>query len=129
MSTAPTTDNAPVDVINGIVSAFFTGGEVAAEAFLTALDPALLANPLGQWIIDEGVGYIGQILSIAGQKFIDGIVIDVQTNSEKSTVLSTATALAIANASGDKSAIADAVSNLSAAYKAVINMDGWGTPK
>ncbi len=125
---APTTDNAALDFLNGVIGALMSSGEVAAEAYITASDPALFAIPIVAWIIDEGVVYLGQILSIAGQKFGDALIIDFQTGSEQASVLSTGTALAIAQASGNAAAIASAVASASNAWKSAINFDGWGTP-
>jgi hypothetical protein len=127
MST-PTTDNQTADILNGVVSALMSGGEKAAEVFVTGLAPAFFGNPITQWLLDEGISYIGQILSIAGQKFVDSLVIDAQTNWEKSDVLDSGTALALALASKDPAAIQTATNNLSQAYKAVVNFDGWSTP-
>lgn len=114
--------------MNNVISAFMSGGEAAAEAYLTTLDPALLAFPPIAWLMDEAVGYLGQILSIAGQRFADQIVINIQTQGEESDVITAGTALAIANASGDQAAIAAAVTAASAAYKAAFGFDGWATP-
>jgi hypothetical protein len=125
----PTTDNTGADFLNTVISAFMSGGQIAAEAAITALDPPLLANPIAQFLLAQGVGYLGSILSIAGQKFGDALVMDLQTGSEKSNVLTAATALAIAQASGNQTAIAAAVANADAAWKAVTNFDGWSTPK
>lgn len=127
MST-PTTDNQTADILNGVVSALMSGGEQAAELYVTGLAPEVFANPIMQWLLDEGIQYVGQILSIAGQKFVDSLVTDAQTNWEKSDVLDSGTALALALASKDPAAIQTATANLSAAYKAVVNFNGWATP-
>ncbi len=123
-----TTDNQTADILNCVIQALLSGGEKAAEAYLTALDPVLLANPIMSWLMDVGVQYIGQILSIAGQKFVDQLVIDAQVNYEKSGVLDAGTALTLAMASKDQAAIDMAKANLSAAYQAIISFDGWSHP-
>lgn len=128
MST-PTTSNTAANIINDVISALMSGGEQAAEAYLTALDPAILSVPIIAWLMDEGVQWLGQILSIAAQKFADNVIIDIQTNAENSEVINASTALALAIGSGDQSAIQNAVSNASAAYKAAFGFDGWATPK
>jgi len=124
-----TTDNQTADILNGVVSALMTGGEAAAELFVTGLAPEVFANPIAQWLLDEGIQYIGQILSIAGQKMVDQIVFAIQTGGETSNVLSTSTALAIAQASGDPNAIASAVTDASNAWKSIVSFDGFATPK
>ncbi len=125
----PSATNSTADVINGIISALMSGGEVAAEAYITALDPVLFTPPIMQWLLDRGVQYLGQILSIAGQKFADQVVFSIQTQGEQADVITATTALAIAQASNDTAAIAGAVSAASAAYKAAFRLDGWATPK
>lgn len=124
----PTTDNKVADFLNGIVNAFATGGEAAAKVYLVALAPGLFAYPLVGWIADELLSYLGQILSIAGQKFATQIVIDIQTNGEKSSVITAATAFQIALASGNSGAIQDAANTLSGAYGDLVHFDGWSTP-
>ena len=128
MGTTPTTTNEIAEIINQVISAFMSGGEAAAEAYLTALDPALLALPPIAWLMDEGVGYLGQILSVAGQKFVDSIVIDIVSNQEKSSVITTATAFQFALGSGNQAAITQASQNLSTAYANLIHWDGNATP-
>lgn len=128
MSSSPTTENVAADILNGVISALMSGGEKAAEAYLTALDPAVLAIPIIAWIMDEGIKYLGQILSVAGQKFADEIVIDVETNGERSSVITTATALQFALASGNATDIALATQNASAAWGKLIHYDGSSQP-
>ena len=104
------------------------GGETAAEAYITSLDPAILAIPIVAWFVDQGVQYLGQILSIASQKFVDTVVIEIQTNAEKSSVITAATALQFALGSGNQAAITQASNNLSQAYASLIHFDGIATP-
>lgn len=129
MGTVPTTNNVAAEVLDGVISALMSGGEKAAEAYLTTLAPEVLAIPIIAWIMDEGVHYIGQILSIAGQKFATQIVIDVQTRGEQSSVITTATALQFALSSGNASDIAIATQNASAAWANLIHYDGSAQPK
>lgn len=124
----PTTDNKALEIINGIISALMAGGEKAAEAYIVALDPALLGLPIINWIVDEGVQYLATILSVAGQKFADNLVINIQTEQEGNDVINATTALAIAQASNDAKAIAQAVVTAGQAYKAAFNLDGWANP-
>jgi hypothetical protein len=122
------TDNQAADVVNGIIRAIISGGETAAETYLTALDPALLSIPIVHWLMDQGVHYVAQIVSISGQQFADNIVFDIQTNGEKSDTITAGTALAIAIASGDQGAIQKAKDSAGAAYKKAFQLDGWSTP-
>ena len=125
---SPTTSNSAAEIMEQIVSAIMSGGVAAAEAYVLALDPAVLSIPIIAWAVDEGISYIAQFISIAGQKFVDGVVINIQTDLEDSNVVNAATELALAQGSGDQAAIAKAVADASAAYKAAINFDGWATP-
>lgn len=124
MSTTPLPTNQVAAIINEVVAAFLSGGETAAEAYLTALDPALLSIPFVQWILDWGVQYVGQIISVAGQQFATKIVIAIQTDGEQSNVVNGATALQLALGSGDQTAINQAAENLKTAYGALFSFDG-----
>ncbi len=122
------TENTAADIINQVVSAFMTGGEKAAEAYLTALAPEVLGIPFFQFLLDEAVQYLGQIISVAGQKFADEVVIDIQTNQEESSVINTAVALQFALTSGDQSAISLATANLKKSYSSLFSYDGSSQP-
>lgn len=122
------TENKAADIVNEVVSAFMSGGEKAAELYLTSLAPEILGIPIVQWLLDEAVSYIGQIISVSGQKFADQIVIDIQTNGEKSSVLTAATELQYALASKDPEAISKATSNLTTSWGNLIRYDGSSQP-
>jgi len=124
----PTATNAAAGVLNDVISAIMSGGVVAAEAYLTALDPALMSIPIVQWLVDEGVGHLAQILTVAGERFGDSLIIDFQTGTEASDVLTTGTALALAQASGNETAIAAAVQAATDSWRSLIGYDGWATP-
>lgn len=115
-------------MIDGIISALMKGGVTAAEAYIIALDPAVFAIPIVAWLMDEGIGYLAQVLEIAGEKFATAVVIDIQTNGEESAVVNAGTELAIANASGNQEAIQNAVKDATAAYASAIHWDGSATP-
>lgn len=123
-----TTANRATTFIEGVVSAFVTGGDTAAEAFITSLAPEFFAIPFFHWLMTEAVSYMGQFLRVAGEKFADNVAIDIQIKGESSDVITTSTALAIAEASNDPIAIAGAVKASAAAYKSAFNFDGWGNP-
>lgn len=118
------TDNKAADIINDIIRAFASGGEAAAEAYITTLAPAVFGFPIMQFLLDQFVGYLGQFLSIASQNFADSIVIDIETHGEESSVINTAVALQYALGSGDKDAISLATKNLSTAYSNLFNFNG-----
>lgn len=124
---SPTTTNSAADVLNGVISALMSGGVTAAETYLTGIAPEVMAIPILAWLADEGISYLAQVLTVAGEKFADQIVVNIQTNGEKADVLNTATALAIAIASKNASAISAATIAASAAYKSAFNFDGWAT--
>ena len=125
---AASADNAAADLLNRVISALMSGGVSAAEAELAVLAPGLQQVPVVGWLIDEGITYLAQVLSIATQKFADAVVIDIQTNGERSAVLTAVTELAFAQASGSTAAITHAIGDANAAWKAAINFDGWSTP-
>ena len=111
-----------------MIGALFDGGRLAAEAYLAALAPELFANPIVHWLEDEGLMYLESILRVAGEKFADGIVIDIETNGELSSVLVATTALAIAQASKDQTAIDQAIKETGDAYRKAFHFDGFGNP-
>jgi len=125
---SPTTVNKATVFIEGVISALMSGGELAAEAYITALEPEIFGIPFFHWLMTEAVSYMGQFLQVAGEKFADNVAVDIQTKGEESDVITAATALAIAEASNDPVAIAGAVKAAGAAYKAAFNLDGWGNP-
>lgn len=127
MATSPVT-NVTLTVINGLITALMSGGIVAGETYLTSLDPALAAIPIVAWLEDEAIQYIANILTIAGEKFADQIAISIQTGAEGNNVINATTALALAQGTGNQSAIASAAAQASAAYQKAFGLDGWATP-
>jgi ABC-type cobalt transport system substrate-binding protein len=101
-----------------------TGGESAAEAYVTALDPALLAEPFFAFVIDQGVSEVGSLLTGVFANMGITIVIDIQTNGEDSSVLQAATALQFANSSGNQNAINQSTQKLVQAWGSLIHWDG-----
>lgn len=112
------------DFFNGLISALMTGGETAAEAYIAAADPALMAIPPIRWLVDEGIQYLGNLVDVFLAKSATGIIIDVQTNGQNSSAVIATTALKFAEASGNKDAIKKAIAEASAAYKALGNWNG-----
>lgn len=127
MADAPATTNAVATFVNGLISAAMTGGEVAVEAYITALDPAILAIPIVQDLLDELVSSVGDAIYGNIAKIADAIVFDIQTNGEASTAAKAATTLANATQGGDQNAIAQATQGLINAYGSLIHSDGTTT--
>lgn len=122
-------NNQAAEIIDNVIAALMVGGEKAAEVYITALDPGLLAIPIIAWLLDEGIEYLGHIVSVIGQKNATAIVIDIQTSGEESEVVAAGTALVYANASGNKEAIQNAVNDATNAYKKLFTYDGSYTPQ
>ena len=120
----PTPVNSAADVVNGIIKAINSGGVTAAEAFVTALDPELLGNPIVAYFLDKGIEWLADLIQQIEIRDATAIVIDIQTNGEQSAVIQAGAALAFANASGDKNAIEKAKQNLIGAYGSLIHFDG-----
>ena len=123
MATAPPTTNVAAQIVGGFIQALMSGGEAAAEAYLTAQVP-VLANPILQDILDWLVSDIGGALQTVLINNATGIVINIQTSSEQAGIVAAATALQIAQASGDPSAIATALNNAKSAYQSLLNWNG-----
>lgn len=119
--------NVTAAVIGGFIEALMTGGETAAEAYLTAQFP-LLANPIAQSILDWMVNELGSAIQSYLINSATGIVINIQTSSEQSAIVNAATALQLAQSSGDKDAINQAVENAKRAYQGLIRWDGTFSP-
>lgn len=115
--------NVTAEIIGGFIEALMTGGETAAEAYLTLQFP-FLANPIAQEILDWIVSDLGSALQSYLINSATGIVINIQTSNEQDDVVAAATALQIAQVSGDQSAISKAMENAKTAYKDLIRWDG-----
>lgn len=111
------------DFFNGLIGALMTGGESAAEAYVLAMDPALLTIPPIKWLIDEGIHYIGGFITAFLARGATGLVIDIQTNGQNSSAVIAATALQYAIASGKQDAIKKATEEAAKAYGNLIH---WG---
>ena len=123
----PTSDNKIADFVNGLVNALMSGGVTAAQTYLTATSP-IFAYPFINWLSNIALNYLAGIIGTAVKNALDTIVIDIQTNGEASSVIQTATALAIAQASGDVNAITQAKHAAIDAWAALIHSDGWAHP-
>lgn len=110
-------------LLGGFIQALMTGGEAAAEAYLTAQFP-FLANPVLQDILDYIVKDIGDALQTVIINGSTSLVINIESESEENNIVAAATALQLAQASGDQNAIAKAVSDAKKAYGSVFHWDG-----
>lgn len=127
MGAVPVTENEAAKVTLQFINILMTVGETAAETFLTGLAPEFLANPFMQYILDHGVEYIGGLLKTVLNKSAANLVIDIQTNGEKSAVLTAGIALQFALGGHDEAAIKKAHDNLSKAYGNLFHWDGLVT--
>lgn len=124
----PSAVNTAAGVVNGIIDAINKGGVTAAEVFITGLNPAVLGEPIIAFFIDKGVAWLASIIEEVEIKDATAIVVDIQTNGEQSAVVQAGAALAFANASGDKDAIANARDQLIDAYADLVHFDGVAPP-
>ena len=120
---AAQTTNTAAAIVGGFIEALMTGGETAAEVYLTAQVP-ILANPILQDILDWIVSDIGGALQTVLINNATALVINIQTSSEQLNVVSAATALQIAQNSGDQAAITEALTNAKAQYAKLFSWDG-----
>lgn len=120
----PSLENKMADFFNGLISSLVTGGELAAEAYIAGVDPALMAIPPIKWLVDEGIEYLGHLIGAFLATNATNIVIDVQTNGQNSKAVVAATTLKYAIASGNKDAIAKAIKEATQAYADLGHWDG-----
>lgn len=119
--------NTLADIVNGIISAINQGGLTAAEAYVTALNPAVFGEPIIAYFVDKGLGWLESLIAEIEVRDATAIVVDIQTNGEQSAVVQAGAALAFANASGDQDAISKAKQGLVTAYGGLIHFDGVAT--
>ena len=110
-------------IVGDFIEALMTGGEDVAEAYLTAQFP-FLANPIMQSILDWLVKDFGQAIQTVVINGTTSMVISIQSDSERAQILAAATALQIAQNSGDQDAIKKALEGAKEAYGSVIHWDG-----
>lgn len=126
-STTPPIVNPTAAVVGGFIEALMGGGEAAAMTYLVAQFP-VIATPILYSIVSWVVNYIAQDIENYLINNATGIVIAIQTSNEQSNVVAAATALQMAQESGDQNAINTALANAKAAYGALINWDGTYSP-
>lgn len=128
MGSTPTTDNTLVNFIDGLVHAGFVGGEEALKAFILTTPLAWLEGPVIHIFTDEVIKYIGSAMTHQAQNMVAKIVIDVQTNLEKSAAKKAVDEIQKAKASGDADAIRKANEDFNRAMASLIHSDGSAHP-
>lgn len=113
------------NLVDGIITALFQGGEVAAEAYVTAQVP-VLADPILQAILDDVIGYVASSVEKNVLNAVNAIVFDIQTSGENSVVLKAAQSLQAAQLKGEQGAIQSATQSLINSYQGLIHNDGGG---
>jgi hypothetical protein len=131
----PTATNSTATTVNKVINDGVQAGERAAEtAIETALDTAVpaFALPVLKQVSDEVihliVGKIADEVSLQLQTFGTFIVIDLQTNAEKTKLSQALQNLMIAEKSGGAAAIQKAIQAYADAQSALIHSDGSATP-
>ena len=115
--------NRAAQIVGGVIEAIMQGGEDAALAFLAA-EVRIFANPVGKALASWVFGYVAGPIETYLVNNATGIVINIQTSTEQTAVINAATALQLAQASGDPAAIEEAVKNAKAAYSKLFRWDG-----
>jgi hypothetical protein len=100
-----------------------SGGESAAKTYLEAQFP-WLANPFGDEVLSVVLGWVVGPMQTYLINSATGVVIGIQTSSEQSAIVAAATALQIAQQSGDMNAVNQALANAKAAYASLLQFDG-----
>lgn len=129
MGDTPSTTNTAAQFVNNVIEALMEGGLEAAIVYITGVAPEAMAVPIVGWAVREALIYLEQIVSVAGQKAATQIVIDVQTRGEKSSVITTATALQFALAAGNAEDIRLATDNAAKAIGRLVHYGGDASPK
>lgn len=103
------------------------GGESAALTYLVAQVPAF-ANPFLNGIASWLIGLVAGPVETYLVNNATAIVINIQTTSEEDGIVQAATALKIAQASGNAKAIEGALLNAKQAYSKICSWDGTFSP-
>lgn len=111
-----------VAFVDKVIDALFTGGDIAAEAAITAEVP-IFANPILQSMLDEVIGVISNAVERNLIESVNALVFDIQTNNENSAVVQAAQALKNAQTAGDQNAIAASTQTLISSLGALVHSD------
>lgn len=119
--------NVPASIVGGFIKALMSEGEIAASAYLKVQVP-FLALPFFSQVTDYLINLLGDDI----QKYVINdatkIVIKVQTSVEQSAIVAAATALQMAQQSGDQDAITIQLANTKKAYSDLGMWDGTYSP-
>lgn len=116
---SPTTVNPLAEFMNNVVAAVVKGGRSAGEAYILASQPEL-NNPFIKWFIDAGLDWISSFVDHNLEMLMTGLIIDIQTNGEKSDVYKTLSIIKAKAGAPTPEEIAAA----KAAWAAAIHYDG-----
>lgn len=116
---SPNSVNPIATFMNNVVAAIVKGGRLAGEAYVLSLAP-WLANPFIKWFLDYYLDWMTGLVDHSSEMFIDGLIIEIQTNGEKSEVYQKLSAIIAAKGAPDAKTIQDAKS----AWADAIHFDG-----
>jgi hypothetical protein len=125
----PTTTNQWAAFFDGLVKAGIQGGEAALKAYILTTPAAWLEGPIVHFITDDVIAALGDSLYKNVGNMVTAIVIDIQTNLEKSAVVVAKSELTKAVLSGDSDAIQKAKANFAKAAVSLGHWDGSYTPQ
>ena len=124
MSTTPTTTNEAAVFFDGLVQAMITGGEDVAKAYILTTPAAFLEGPVidvfTNWILDGLADAVYQQTA----NLVTKVVIDIQTDVEKSEIADAVASVVAAKVVGDPNALAKAYVQFDSAVANLIHSDG-----
>lgn len=120
----PTTNNKAAGVINDILKNIVEGTSVDAIEAAVIIEVPWLGLPFIKQLFEFILSKVASYFYISAANAATKIVIDVQVNLEKSSVISSFQNLQMAVASGDKDAIDKASDDLDKVYGNLIHYDG-----
>lgn len=126
MGATPTTTNEAIVFFDGLSQAMITGGENLAKAYILTTPAAWLEGPIldvfTNWILSGLANAVYQ----QSKDVIAKVVINIQTDLEKSQIADAVTSLVAANATGGASEIAAANVQYDNAIASLVHADGIG---
>ena len=123
MGDVPVQINPVATFVDGLVAALIKGGAELAKDYIKVEAP-FLALPIISFFVNQIINYLANAIAKWIANAAVYMVIDIQTNGEKSAVQTAAVALQFALSSGDPVAIKKAQDELSNAYGQLIHWDG-----
>lgn len=120
----PVTNNQTASIVNDILKTVIEGGGVTATEAVIIADVPWLGLPIIKQIMELILNKVAAVFYTSAANAATKLIVDIQINQEKSTVLNAFQSLQMAVASGDKDAIAKASDDLDKAYGSIIHYDG-----